>query len=103
MDGRLEHVARARHVDALALLTRAEHDEGEMDDDVGVGDQGIDGLAIEDVALLVGGLRPAVGIGVEGAPGHADDPLDGGIPFERIDRGDSDLAGRAGDRNGETH
>ena len=36
------------------------HDEGQMDDHVGFGDQRVDGCPIQDVAVLLRRLRPAV-------------------------------------------
>ena len=36
------------------------HDDGQMDDHGGFGDQRVDGCPIQDVAVLVRRLRPAV-------------------------------------------
>ena len=53
------------------------HDEGQMDDHVGFGDQRVDGCPIQDVAVLVRRLRPALRRRVRPA-GHPDDPAHGG-------------------------
>jgi len=70
-----------------------------MDDDVGVGNQCVDGSAVEDVPLAVFGLRPAVGDHIERAPGHPDDPPDGRISLQRVHCGDAYLAGASGHRD----
>ena len=63
-----------------------------MDDDVGVGDQGIDGVAVEDVALPVLGFGPSLIGRVEGPAGHPDDALYVGISVESADRRYADVA-----------
>ena len=98
-DGRFEHIARARQVDPSAFLARPHDDEGQVHHDVDIGDQRIDGIAIEDVALQVDRLRPTPLGGIERPPRHADDLRDVGMGFERLDRRDPDLPSRAGDRN----
>ena len=55
-DRRLEDVAPALGVDPVRLVGVAEDDEREVDDDVGAGDERVDGVAVEDVAALVGDL-----------------------------------------------
>jgi hypothetical protein len=50
-----------------------------MDDHVGFGDQRVDGFPIQDVALTVRRLRPAVRRRVERPAGHPDDPAHSGV------------------------
>ena len=76
-------------------------DEGEVDDDVGVLDQRLDRVAVEDVAAPVFGLLPALRAEVEGAPRHADHPLDLGRALQGGDERPADLPGRAGDCDGQ--
>jgi hypothetical protein len=96
-----EDVARAGQIDLAALAAASDDDEGQVDDDVGVRDQSLDRIAVEDVAAPVFGLLPALRAEVEGAARHADhsphlwSALQGGD--ERL----ADLAGRAGDCNGQ--
>ena len=68
------------------------HDEGQMDDHGGFGDQRVDGCPIQDVAVLVRRLRPAVRRRVERPAGHPDDPAHGGVLLQRGHRRDPDLA-----------
>ena len=63
---RLEHVAGAGQVDPRALLARTHDDEREVDHDVGVADQRVDSVAVEDVTLPVLGLGPALRRGSKG-------------------------------------
>ena len=55
---RLEYVAGAGQVDPRALLARSHDDERQMDHHIGVGDQVVDRLPVQDVALPIGGLGP---------------------------------------------
>jgi hypothetical protein len=57
-----------------------------MDHHVGVGDQRIDSVAVQDVALKVFRPGPPVRSRIEGTPGHPDDSLDFRRMFERLDR-----------------
>jgi hypothetical protein len=57
-----------------------------MDHYVGVGDQRIDSVAVQDVALKVFGPGPSVRSRIERMPGHPDDSLDFRRMFERLDR-----------------
>ena len=59
------------------------HDEGQMDDHVGFGDQRVDGCPIQDVAVLLRRLRPALRRRVERPAGHPDDPATAGPPPAR--------------------
>src|SRR3984957_10070264 len=68
-----------------------------MDDDVDLGHQRVDSFAVQDVALLVGGFRPAVGRRVERAPRHPDDAVHRRITLERFHCRDPDLTGRPAD------
>ena len=56
----------AGQVDLAALAAPGDDDEGEVDDDVGVLDQRVDRLAVEDVAAPVFGLLPALRAGSKG-------------------------------------
>ena len=76
----LEYVAGSGQVDPSAVLPRTHDDECEVDDDVGVGDQGIDGRAITDVALPVLDFGPSLIGRVEGSAGHPDDAPYFGMP-----------------------
>ena len=100
-DGGLEDVARAAQVDLVRVAGRAHDDEGEVDDDVGLGHEVVDGGTVEHVALAVLRLRPAALVGVEVATGHAEDAIDRRLGLERGDEGLADLAGRSGDGDGE--
>ncbi len=102
-DRRLEDVARAGQVDAPAVLTRTHDQVSEMDDHVGSGHQRVDRVAIQDVALVVLGLRPAVLGRIERTARHPDDLLDFRVPLHRVDRRDADLAGRSGHCDGQRH
>src|SRR3712207_9438200 len=51
VDRRLEHVAGAAHVDVVRLGGLAEDDEGEVDDDVGAGEDVAQRVRVEHVAL----------------------------------------------------
>ena len=95
--GGFEDVARAAQVDLAALVLAGDDHEGEVDDDVGLLDQRVDRVAVEDVAAPVFDLLPAVGGDVERAARHADHPLDLGHALERGEEGLADLPGRAGD------
>ena len=99
--GRLEDVARAGQVDLAAGAVPGDNREGEVDDDVSVVDQLVDGLAIEHVATPVLGLLPAVSGEVEGAPRHADHTLDLGYSLEGGYERPADLPGRPGDCDGQ--
>ena len=70
-----------------------------MDHHVGIGDQSVDGVAVEDVTLPVFGSGPAPRRRVERPTGHPDDPLHLGAPLKCLNRGNSDLARGSGDRN----
>ena len=96
---RLEDVSAAGQVDPAAVLARSHDQVRQMDDDVGVRNQCVDGTAVENVPLAVLGLCPAVGDRIERAPGHPDDPLDGRIALQRVDCGDAYLAGGSGHRD----
>ena len=74
-----------------------------MDHDVGIGDQRVDGVAVEDVALPVLGFGPAVRRRIERPTGHADDPLHLGVLLQRLDRRNADIARRPGDRDRQSH
>jgi hypothetical protein len=63
-----------------------------MDDHVGFGGQNVDGFPIQDVALLVRRLRPAVRRRVERLAGHPDDPTHDGVLLQRGHRRDPELA-----------
>lgn len=75
-----------------------------MHDHVDVGDQRVDRVSVQDVALPVHRLRPPAFGGVEGPPGHSDDLLDVGMGLERLDRRDPDFPpGRPGDCHAKCH
>jgi hypothetical protein len=96
-DRGLEDVPRALDVDVARLRARLDHDEGEVDDDVGALDERLHRRAIEHVAAPVLGPLPAVRRGIERAPGHPDDALDLARALERADERPSEVARRAGD------
>jgi len=72
-------------------------------DHVDVGDEFVDGAAVEDVALPVGRLGPALFRGAERPAGHPDDLADVRVVFQRRDRRLADLAGRSGDTYAQWH
>jgi hypothetical protein len=74
-----------------------------MDDHVGVGDQRVDRVAVQDVALQIFRSGPAVRGRIEGTPRHPDDSLDFRRMFERLDRSDPDVARRTSDGNCKSH
>ena len=74
-----------------------------MDDNVGIDHQRVDGRAVQNVALPIDGLRPAVGGGVKRPPRHPDDALHSRITLQRLHDRDPDLTRRPGDRDCERH
>jgi hypothetical protein len=94
---RLEHRARALQVDAAGLLEPAHDDEREMDDDVRVGDQGVDGAAVQHVALPVLGLAQPERGGVERPARHPQHAADAARPVAGAQERAADVAGRPGD------
>ena len=74
-----------------------------MDDDVGIDHQGVDGRAVQNVALPVGGFRPAVGGGVKRPTRHPDDALHRRITLQRFHYGDPDVTRGPGYRDRERH
>ena len=102
-DGGFEDVAGACEIHPGALLARSHDDEGEVDDDVGVGDQGVDRIAVQDVALPVFGLGPAMLGRIEAPSCHPDDPLDLGVALQRVNRRDADVAGWTCNRHRQSH
>ncbi len=65
-DSSLEDVARPCEVDLPALASSGHDDERQVDDDIGAGYQGIDRVAVENVALAVLDLPPALRGGSNG-------------------------------------
>ncbi len=63
-----------------------------MDDDVDVGDQRVDGVAVKDVALPVLGLGPSLVGRVKRPAGHSDDPVYVGVSVESAHRRYADVA-----------
>ena len=55
-----QDVVGALEIDTGALLARAQDDEGDVDDAISLGDQRIEGIPVQDVALLVFGPGPSV-------------------------------------------
>jgi hypothetical protein len=74
----------------------AEDDEGEVHDDIGSRHQLVDGRAVEDVPLDVGGAAPAEVRRLERPARHSPDLADVLRALERPDEGLADLAGGAG-------
>jgi hypothetical protein len=54
-----------------------------VDDDISLGNQRIDGIPVQDVALLVFGPGPSVLGWVKGPPRHPDDPVNSWRTFQR--------------------
>ena len=61
-----------------ALVPRPHDDECQVDHHVGRCHQGVDGVAVEDVALLIGGLRPPARGGSNGRRAIPTMPLTAG-------------------------
>jgi hypothetical protein len=74
-----------------------------MDHHVGIGNQRVDGVTVEDVALPVFGFSPAPRRWIERSTGHADDALHLGMLVQRIDRRSTDFAGGPRDGNRQRH
>ena len=70
IDRRFEDVATPLEVDPPRLLAVAEDREGEVDGDIGAGEELRQVATVEDVAALVGRLAPPRPERVEGASGH---------------------------------
>jgi hypothetical protein len=102
-DRRLEHVAGPGQIDSRTLFPRSHDDEREVHHDVGVGDQGIDSIAVENVALPVFRLTPVLSREVERPTGHPDDALHGGVLVQGGNGGYADVARGPRDRNRQPH
>ena len=100
---RLEHVAAPLEVDPAGFLVAAEDDEGEVNGDVGVGEEGVEGGSVEDVPLAIADLLPSLAGGVEGTAGHPEHAPDLLRSLESREQGLADLAGRPGYRNCQRH
>jgi hypothetical protein len=98
---RLEHGARALQVDAAGLLEPAHDDEGQVDDDVGLGDERVDRPPVEHVALPVLGLAQPERGRIERPARHAEDAADATRAVAGAQERAADVAGRPGDRDRE--
>jgi hypothetical protein len=74
-----------------------------MDHHIGVSNQRVDGVAVQDVAPQIFRPDPAACGRIEGTARHPDDPLDFGRTFERLDRRDANVARRPRDGNCKCH
>ena len=101
-DGGLEDNACSREVDPLTFRARTQDNECEMDDDIGVGDQCVNGVPVHDVALLIRRLCPSMQGRIEWPAGHPDDPFHGGVSFQGSHCRDSNLASRSSHSHGES-
>ena len=84
----------------MGLLVVAEDDEREVDDDVGLGDQVLDRVAVEDVARRYSVRFQPCSAGSNGRRAMPTIRPTSGRVLEHPDRGPADVAGRAGDRDG---
>jgi hypothetical protein len=100
-DRRFEDVPRALDVDVARLSAGLHDDEGQMHHDVSAIDEALHRRAIEDIATAVLGALPAVDLRIERSPRHADYPLDLVRALEGADERPPEVAGRAGDRDGQ--
>jgi hypothetical protein len=82
-------------------VRRPGDEEGEVDDDIGVGERLLQGRFVADVPLAVLHLRPAAGGRIKRTPGDADDPLDAIIGLEQGYEAGAEGPGRAGHGDGE--
>jgi hypothetical protein len=94
---RREHRPRALQVDAPGLLEPAHDDERQVDDDVGLGDERVDGPRVEHVALPVLGLAQPERAGIERPARHPEHAADSARAVAGAQERAADVAGRAGD------
>ena len=99
----MEHVAGSGDIDPLALVSGAHDDEGQMNDDVGIGNQCVDGAAVQNVALPIRRLQPPPRCRVKRPARHAVNTLDCRFAFERRYGRGPDLAGRPRDGHSQCH